>query len=233
MTASATNTTTEVAADTGLAVAVWDWPIRLVHWSLVGLIAFSWWSAENGKIEWHIRSGTAVLFLLLFRLLWGMFGSSTARFSSFVRGPRRLAAYLRAPGEWRGIGHSPLGALSVIALLGLMLLQVLLGLPLSDEDGTYSGPLNRLVDFDTAERLHEWHEALFNVLLAFIVLHVVAILFYRWRGKRLVSAMVTGRSRDLPAGCEGLKAAPAWRLVLALLLAGGITWWVANGVPGL
>lgn len=232
MTASAPKTI-EAAADTALAVPVWDWPIRLVHWSLVLLIAFSWWSAENGEIEWHIASGIMVLFLLLFRLFWGLFGSSTARFASFVTGPKALAAYLRSPDEWRGIGHTPLGALSVLALLGLMLLQVLLGLPLSDEDGTFSGPLNRLVSFDTAERLHDWHEALFNVLLGFIALHVAAILFYRWRGKRLVRAMVTGRSRDVPAGTEGLKAAPVWRLVLALLLAGGITSWIANGVPGL
>lgn len=221
------------AADAALAVPVWDLPVRLVHWALVLCIAFSWWSAENGEIEWHIRSGMTVLFLLLFRILWGVLGSSTARFGSFVAGPRKVLAYLRDPAGWRGIGHSPLGSLSVIALLLLITLQVAFGLPLSDEDGVVTGPLNRLVSFETAEWAHDVHELLFNLLLALIALHVAAILFYRWRGQRLVRAMVTGRSLDYPAGTPGLVAAGPARLVLCLVIAGGVTGWVANGVPGL
>jgi cytochrome b len=221
------------AADAALAVPVWDLPVRLVHWGLVVLIAVSWWTAEYGEVAWHIRSGLAILFLLLFRILWGFLGSSTARFRSFVAGPGTIAAYLRDPSSWRRVGHSPLGALSVIALLGIIGLQVWFGLPLSDEDGTVSGPLNRLVSFETAEWAHGVHEWLFNLLLALIALHVAAILFYRWRGKRLVRAMVTGHSIDYPAGTTGLvEVAPA-RLALCLALAGGLTGWVASGVPGL
>jgi cytochrome b len=223
----------EAAAEAAVAVPVWDLPVRLVHWSIALLVAFSWWSAENGEIEWHIRSGLAILFLLLFRLLWGFFGSSTARFSSFVAGPARLSAYLRDPGGWSGVGHSPLGALSVIALLSVLVLQVAFGLPLSDEDGTISGPLNRLVSFDTAEWAHDVHEILFNVLLALIALHVAAILFYRWKGRRLVRAMVTGMSKDYPAGTQGMVKAGAGRLAISLAIAAGMTWWIARGVPGL
>lgn len=235
MSASAPNTELPDAADPKRsgAIAVWDLPVRLVHWSLVPLIAFSWWSAETGAIEWHIRSGLFILFLLLFRILWGVAGSSTARFASFVKGPGSVAAYLRDPSEWRGIGHSPLGALSVLALLLILVLQVAFGLPLSDEDGIVSGPLNRLVSFDAAERAHDIHEALFNVLLALIALHVVAILFYRWRGKRLVRAMVTGKSRDYARGTEGMATAGPLRALGCLTVAGGATWWIANGVPGL
>lgn len=222
-----------LASDTSLAVPVWDLPVRLVHWSLVLLIAFSWWSAEYGEIEWHIRSGLSILFLLLFRILWGFLGSSTARFGSFVTGPRKLAAYLRDPSGWRGIGHSPLGALSVVALLSLLTLQVGFGLPLSDENGVVTGPLNRLVSFDTAEWAHEVHEWLFNLLLALIALHVAAIFYYRWRGKRLVRTMVTGRSLDYPLDTEAMVLAGPARLALCLALAGGTTWWIANGVPGL
>ena len=225
---------TEAArADAALAVPVWDMAVRLVHWSLVPLIAFSWWSAENGEIEWHIRSGLTILFLLLFRILWGFIGSSTARFRSFVAGPGTVRAYLRNPSGWRGIGHSPLGAMSVVALLGLMLLQVAFGLPLSDEDGVVSGPLNRLVSFDTAEWAHEVHEILFNLLLALIALHVAAIIFYRWKGRHLVGAMVTGRSTDYPAGTQGLVRAGAGRLAASLAIAAAVTLWIANGVPGL
>ena len=220
-------------ADVALAVPVWDLPVRLIHWSFVPLIAFSWWSAENGEIEWHIRSGLTILFLLLFRVLWGFLGSSTARFRSFVAGPRQVSAYLRDPSGWRGIGHTPLGALSVVALLGLLLLQVAVGLPLSDEDGVVSGPLNRLVSFDVAEWAREVHEILFNVLLALITVHVAAIIYYRWKGKHLVRAMLSGRSVDYPQGTRGMVAAGPARLAICLAVAAGVTWWVANGVPGL
>ena len=220
------------AADAALAVPVWDLPVRLVHWTLVLLIGFSWWSAENGAIEWHLWSGYGVLFLLLFRLMWGLFGSSTARFSTFVRGPGAVLAYLRDPGSWRAAGHTPLGALSVVALLLLMLVQVGLGLLLSDEDGIVSAPLNRFVSLDTAETAHRWHEALFNALLALIALHVAAIVYYRLRGKRLVGAMIRGQA-VLPAGTPPMAAATAGRLLLALVLAGALTVWVAAGVPPL
>jgi cytochrome b len=225
--------TEPAAADAALAVPVWDLPVRLVHWGLVALIACSWWSAEYGEIEWHIRSGLCVLFLLLFRVMWGFLGSSTARFGSFMAGPARIASYLRDPDSWNGVGHSPLGALSVVALLGLIGLQVWFGLPLSDEDGIVSGPLNRLVSFETSEWARGVHELLFNVLLGLIALHVAAILYYRWRGRRLVRAMVTGRSHDHPAGTPGLVRAGPARLALCLAMAGGVTWWVASGVPGL
>ena len=86
---------------------VWDLPTRIAHWLLAALIAFSWWSVKNHHTDWHIWSGIAILTLLIFRLLWGFVGSSTARFSGFVRGPRAVLDYLR--GEWRGIGHTPLG----------------------------------------------------------------------------------------------------------------------------
>ncbi len=214
-------------------VRVWDLPIRLVHWSIALLVLFSWWSAENGKTEWHIRSGLTIMFLLLFRILWGFLGSSTARFTSFVAGPSRVMAYLRDPSGWHRVGHTPLGALSVVALFGLLILQVSFGLPLSDEDGVVTGPLNRLVSFDTAEWAHEVHEILFNVLLAFIVLHVAAIFYYRWKGKHLVRAMVTGESVDYPAGTQGMIKAGAGRLIVSLAIAAAVTWWVANGVPGL
>src|SRR3990170_2913826 len=109
MTASAPRTEAQ-AADAALAIPVWDLPVRLFHWTLVGLIAFSWWSAENDELELHMYSGFAVLTAVIFRLLWGVFGSSTARFSTFIRGPRAVIAYVRGSAAWRSIGHSPIGA---------------------------------------------------------------------------------------------------------------------------
>lgn len=219
-------------ADAALAVPVWDLPVRLVHWSLVALIAFSWWSAENDAVAWHLWSGYGVLFLLMFRIFWGFLGSSTARFASFVRGPAAVLRYLRGPGNWRGAGHTPLGALSVIALLLLILVQVSLGLLLSDEDGIISAPLNHLVSFETAEVAHELHEALFNILLGLIVLHVAAIILYRLRGRRLVGAMIRGTAR-LPAGTEPMVPAGGGRLLICLAIAGVLTAWIVAGLPPL
>ena len=76
-------------------VAVWDLPTRLFHWALVALLALSWWSGKEDELELHIYSGYAILTLLLFRILWGLFGSSTARFRNFLRGPAAVLAYLR------------------------------------------------------------------------------------------------------------------------------------------
>ena len=211
-----------------MKLPIWDLPIRLFHWVLVGLIAFSWWSAEYHYDDLHIWSGIAVLSLLIFRLLWGFFGSSTARFANFVRGPRAVFGYLR--GQWRGIGHNPLGALSVIALLGLVTVQTVLGLIASDEDGLMQGPLASLVSMGTSDAATELHEELFNVLLALIGLHVAAILYYRIRGKRLIEPMLTGRGEVEP-GVEPMRPGKWWAALLCLAVAIGITRWVIAGAP--
>jgi cytochrome b len=221
-----------VPQDAALALPVWDLPIRIFHWALVALIAFSWWSAETHRLQWHIYSGLTALFAILFRLAWGLVGSSTARFASFVRGPRELMHYLGDPKGWSGIGHSPLGALSVIALLGLVGAQIGFGLFLVDEEGEYSGPLAHWVDDQTSELARTVHLTLFNVLLAFIALHVAAILFYRLRrGKRLLSPMLRGTATDLPAGTSGLVAARPGRLLACLAVAAALTGWIVAGSP--
>ena len=74
---------------------VWDAPTRLFHWGIAGLVGFSWWSAENGHMDWHYKSGLVVAGLLVFRILWGFVGSDTARFAQFLRGPVAVRAYLR------------------------------------------------------------------------------------------------------------------------------------------
>lgn len=221
------------AADATLAVPVWDLPVRLTHWSLVALIAFSWWSAENHHSDWHLLSGYAVLFLLSFRIIWGFIGSSTARFAHFVHGPAGVIHYLRRSASWDRIGHTPLGALSVLALLGLIGAQLWFGLITTDEDGIVAGPLNRLVDFETGELARTIHQQLFNVLLGFIILHVAAILFYRLvRGKDLVGAMVRGTAKA-PAGAAPFVAASALRLIVALAIAAAFTAWIVTGAQPL
>ena len=212
-------------------IKVWDFPTRLFHWSLVALIAFCWWSAEEEYLEWHLWSGYAVLFALLFRLLWGLFGSSTARFTAFVRGPRQVFAYLSNSRAWRIAGHSPLGALSVVALLGVIALIVATGLVLFEDDGFISGPLASLVSEDITDEAEDWHELLFNLLLGLIGLHIAAILYYRLvHRKQLVRAMITGQG-DYPAGTPPMVAASALRAVSCALVAAAITYWIIVGAP--
>ena len=217
--------------DPGSKQRVWDLPTRLFHWLLVALIAFSWWSAENGEIDWHIWSGIAVLTLLVFRLLWGFFGSSTARFASFVRGPAAVRDYLRSPDGWRSPGHTPLGGLSVLALLGLTAIQVGLGLISVDEDGLNEGPLATFVSIDTADAAREVHEAMFNLLLAFIVLHVAAIVYYRlFKQRRLVGPMITGKA-PLDPGAEPMRPAKWWAALVCLAAAIAFSRWILAGAP--
>ncbi len=195
------------------------------------MIPFSWWSVHNHHTDWHIWSGIAILTLLLFRLLWGMVGSSTARFSSFVGGPRSVFGYLRDKTSWRAAGHTPLGALSVVALLVAISVQVGLGLISTDDDGLNAGPLAHLVSLDATGTARDIHELWFYVVLVLIVLHVCAILYYRLvRGQKLSSAMITGRAAVDP-GVEPMRPARWWVAVICVVIAFAVARWVVAGAP--
>ena len=208
---------------------VWDLPVRLFHWLLAALIAFSWWSVEYDHTSWHIWSGCGILTLLIFRLLWGFVGSSTARFTSFIRGPRAVVDYLR--GKWTGTGHTPLGALSVVALLLAVSVQVGLGLFSEDEDGIFMGPLAKRVSSDTSDKVRDIHSLWFYVVLGLIGLHVLAIVYYRlFRGKKLTKPMITGRA-ELTPGTQPMRPAKWWIAVICLAIGIGITRWIIAGAP--
>lgn len=207
---------------------IWDRPTRLFHWLLVLLIPLLWWTAEEERIDLHRLLGLTMFGLLLFRLLWGLFGSSTARFAGFVKGPRGMLDYLRGRAA-PAVGHNAIGGWSVIAMLTLLVVQVGLGLFSTDEDGLEEGPLAYLVSSDTAEEVAELHESLFDVLLVVIAIHVAAILFYAlFKRQNLVGPMLSGRGMA-PDGAAPMRSAPAWRFLVAALLAGGVAWWIGNG----
>jgi cytochrome b len=208
-------------------VRIWDGPTRLVHWLLVALIPFSWWTAETGRLEWHRWSGYSLLGLVLFRIYWGFAGGSTARFSQFVRGPRKVVSYLK--GAWTvTAGHNPLGALSVLLLLAFLLAQVLLGLFAVDVDGIESGPLSLYVSFEAGRRAAEWHELVFNVLMTLILVHVVAVLYYLlFRKQNLIGAMVSGK-RAYESQVAPVSRASWLRLIGGILLSASLTWAVSK-----
>ena len=212
-------------------VTVWDPLLRITHWSFPLLIPAMWWTAENSKWALHRQIGLVLLGLLVFRLLWGFLGPETARFSSFVKGPRAVIAYLRGD-HAHGIGHSPLGGWSTLVLLGAMLLQVSMGLFAGDPYDGMTGPLNPLIGVMVADTITELHETFFWVVAGLIGLHLAAITFYAVRGDDLLSPMVSG-DRPPMAGVDGIGAMPWGRAALAVGLAAGLALWVAYGAPPL
>lgn len=206
--------------------------MRLVHWSFVVLVPAIWWSAENSQWGWHKRLGLTLLGLLVFRILWGFLGTRTARFSSFVKGPRAIMDYLQGRSD-PAIGHSPLAALSVLALLLVMLVQVGAGLFAGDPYDGATGPLNSLASIATADALTDWHTWFYWVVFAMIALHLAAIAYYgAIKHDDLVSPMVSGQ-KLVKAEVEENEKAPWGRFVLAAGLAGSLVAWVANGAPPL
>lgn len=188
----------------GTGVVAWDLPTRLFHWSLVLAVALAWASVEFAEqirdplLKWHRWTGIAILVLLTWRLLWGVLGSSTARFASFVRGPATVLRYakgLAGRGRRRYLGHNPLGAYMVLALLGLVGAHALLGLFTVEHNDLTAGPLYRLISEDAVKQVSRLHRTMFdNVLLPLIVLHVAAnVLYSLLKREPLVPAMITGK----------------------------------------
>lgn len=147
-----------------------------------------------------------------------------------ICGPRALTHYLR--GRRTGTGHTPLGALSVVAMFVAVAVQVGLGLVAEDEDGLYTGPLYRLVGTDMSDRARDIHELWFNVIMGLIGLHLAAILFYRLRGKHLTKAMITGRAALAP-GTQPMQPGKWWAALICLAVAIAITRWIIAGAPPL
>lgn len=206
-------------------VKVWDLPTRLFHWLLVVMVAALWASGEFGKLDLHMQLGQAALALVLFRIVWGFVGSKTSRFGHFVRGPAAIRAYLLAArrGAVRSVGHNPLGALSVLALLTLLLVQAASGLFVSDDIMT-EAPLAHLVSAKTVSLLSSIHRIGFKLLLALVALHLVAVAYYRViKNDDLVQAMVTG-SKQVPEGVEGIRFRNPLIALIVLAATAALVW---------
>lgn len=203
-------------------IRVWDAPTRLFHWGLVALVFISWVSADQDYMTVHLWSGLSLLALLLFRLGWGLMGSTTARFSDFLHSPRRVFSYLSSVargGQMLHAGHNPAGGLMVVALLAFLAVQVTTGL-FANDGLKFSGPLSMFVSDDGSDRLTRIHGIVFNIILALIWLHVVAVGFYQFvKGHNLVMPMLSGKKHrtHVPEGATIIFAHPL--LALGLLLA--------------
>ena len=174
---------------------VWDRAIRVFHWLLALGFVGLWGSVELGKMAAHGRIGLTVLVLLVVRLMWGIFGSDTARFVQFVRGPRHVWAALmalRRREAHQETGHNPLGALMVIALLGMLMVQATMGL-FANDDVLFEGPLASWVGKELSDDFTIWHHRLFDVIKIAVFAHIAAVLYYLWgRRENLIRPMISG-----------------------------------------
>lgn len=199
-------------------IRLWDLPTRLFHWSLVLAVVVAIVTGKVGGdwMELHGKAGLSIVGLVTFRVVWGFLGSRYARFTTFLPTPASVLGYLK--GQWRGAGHNPLGALSVLALLGLLAAQAVTGLVGNDSNAFY-GPLFELVDESISNKATGWHHQLSDVLLVLIGLHVVAIAFYLViKRDNLVSPMVTGW-KNVPQENQGGGRARPIALIVSLAAA--------------
>lgn len=215
-------------------VKVWDRFVRLFHWSLVlgvTIAAISGFFLLPTWITLHILAGTSAAVLLLFRVIWGIWGSPNARFRNFIKGPRAVLAHieeLRQGKAGRHLGHNPLGALMIIALLGAVLLLVVTGA--TGLGGVFkAGPAGFATDYKLGSLMLSWHKLMAILLVGLVGLHVAGALFEGWRTREnLVKAMVTGvkESRVGDAEQPVNKTRTLWAVaVFGVFLAGGV--WLA------
>lgn len=208
-------------------IRVWDLPIRLFHWLLVLGIVLSFVTVKIGGnvMELHARVGYCVLTLIVFRICWGFIGSHHARFIHFVPSPKGLLNYLSGKTK-AGLGHNPLGALSVLALLFSIGLQAVTGL-FANDDIAFEGPLAKHVSNGTVELLTSIHHQNEKILIILIVVHLCAIFYYqKFKGENLIKPMLLGDKeidpseevKHLPADLGQASKDGGWQRGLALLL---------------
>ena len=220
-----------------IPVRVWDLPTRAFHWVLAACVIASVITAQIGgnAMAWHFRLGYVVFTLLAFRILWGLVGGHWSRFANFIYAPTTVVRYMKGGSradEHHDVGHNPLGAFSVFALLALLSLQVGTGL-FADDEIANNGPLVKFVSGRTSLALTWWHHGFGQwLIIALMLLHVGAIGFYLVKKKQnLVRPMLTG-DKPLAATTPASADGPRTRTLAVLLLAacaGLVTWVVSLG----
>jgi cytochrome b len=220
------------------SVRVWDWPTRAFHWTLVLAIASAWVSAEfAGKLgdptlKWHRWNGYAILVLLVFRLVWGVVGSSTSRIGGLFHSPSATIGYGLGLIKGRTVhylGHNPLGSLMILVLLLAVTVQAVLGLYTLEHNEITAGPLKRTISDAMTERVSWLHVRGFNVILALASIHVLANSLYGLvKRDPLVKAMITGRKPAKPfvdapqmQPVAGLGLRAALSLIAAIIIVFG------------
>jgi cytochrome b len=216
-----------------IAKRVWDLPTRIFHWALafsVVCLIITGFSGGNAML-WHFRFGYCVLTLLIFRLIWGIIGGKWSRFASFIYSPSSIIHYLKGHGNpLHSVGHNPLGAFSVFAMLALLLAQVATGL-VSDDEISAAGPLTKFVSNATVLLASGYHVTLGKILvISLIIMHILAILFYFYkRRENLIKPMLNG-DKLLPKFTPASTDTATTRILALVILTicAAAVYWLVN-----
>jgi cytochrome b len=198
--------------NTRVAIRVWDLPVRVFHWLIVVLLVFQVVTGRIGGalMPYHLACGYSILALVIFRILWGIVGSTHARFASFVVGPAatfRFARRLFSRQAVPQVGHNPLGGWMVVALVLSLGLQAVSGL-FANDGAEAMGPLSRLVSIETSNALTEFHRWNLKVLILLSCIHVAAVLFHLIvKKEELTGPMFTGVKHVPEAAVRERRAA--------------------------
>lgn len=213
----------------------WDLYTRLFHWLLVLLIIGAWFTAEFGDMElkWHKRNGYAIFILLMFRILWGIVGSSTARFRGFFYKPAKVISYFKTvhkASSDKYLGHNPLGSWMVFLLLFNLMIQLGTGLFATDELFAY-GPLSDYVNEALARKFTLAHELSFIALVIFIALHISAVFLYLlFRKDNLIKPMISGKKPvNSYKDSNEASIAPLWLALICLTIAVFVVAFIITG----
>lgn len=222
-------------------VRVWDLPTRIFHWSIVALVALGlitgflspeWWMGV------HTWAGYGTVLLVVFRLVWGVFGSEYSRLETFTFTPKEIIAHIREviflrPTHY--IGHNPAGALMIFALIFILAGISLSGLMvLGGEEN--QGPLAGVVSYQVGDLAAEIHDALTFVLMGLVVLHIIGVITeIRLSGENLVKSMIDGikqvPDRIRPPLHRNARPLAAMTAMTAFALIVGSMLWAFSTMP--
>ena len=212
-------------------VKVWDVLIRGFHWLLVINIAVMLISAELENFDVHIMAGKVVVTLLAIRIVWGLIGSSNARFSALVYRPQAYIDYIRKLPErsaGHSVAHSPIGALAVIAILLVVAIQATSGLFAADVDGLIEGPFAYYITYELSRTASDIHLSNIDWLITIIVVHIAANLFYYfYKRDNLIKPMITG-ARSIPEAqqIDAPQLASYWKALWVTILVAALMIWL-------
>ena len=182
-------------ARTNYKVKIWDLYIRLNHIGMITLILLCYFSVKNGDMDTHFICGYLLMGLIITRIIWGIFGSYSARFSSFIRFPIHIFYYFRDRNHDHFESHNPAGGYMVMLLLCLISTQIITGLFATD-DIFADGPLADMVSYAFSKKMTSLHYLNFDILFIAICFHVSAVLIYLLLLKQnLIVPMITGHKK--------------------------------------
>ncbi len=198
-------------------ILVWDWPVRLGHWLMVGGFTLTWLTGDSETFRLvHVIAGATVVGVASFRLAWGFIGSRYARFGDFVRGPTAVKDYLTSLLRLQPthhVGHNPAGGWAIVLLLGLGIVTGLAGWAIYNDIGGHW--------------LEEVHEALAATMLTVVIVHLAGVISGSLlHGENLVRAMVNGHKLGAPEAAIRSARPLAAALLLAWVALAG--WWIAS-----